>query len=162
MSFDSAVQFVIAEEGGFSADPNDPGGATKYGISQRAYPGLDIARLTKLDATNIYRRDYWDRLPSLPVPIDFIAFDFAVNAGIKTAVRALQLAIGVKDDGNFGPVSQRALISKPSIDVAILYSAERARHYALLDALDDHYARGWMRRTMRCFYHAIKSIEAAK
>jgi len=155
MGFSKAVEFVIGEEGGFTDDPRDRGGATKFGISQRAYPGLNIAKLTRDDAIHIYQRDYWDRLPSLPSPIDFLAFDFAVNAGIGRAVKCLQLAIGVKDDGNFGPVSHTKINKMAPIDVAILYQAERARHYAQIDD-GQTFIRGWMRRTMRAFAAALQ------
>ena len=61
-NFDRAFRFLIGEEGGYSADPHDPGGETKFGISKRAYPQLDIKSLTLDQAKAIYRRDYWDRL----------------------------------------------------------------------------------------------------
>lgn len=156
MPFVRAVEFVLSEEGGFSDDPRDRGGATKFGISQRAYPGLNIAKLTRDDAIAIYQRDYWDRLPTLPDDLAFLVFDFAVNAGVGRAVRLLQTAIGAKDDGWFGPKSRDQLKAFPPNELLIRFQAERARHYALLDDLDDVYARGWMRRTMRAFYAVLR------
>jgi lysozyme family protein len=66
--FTYAVNEVLRSEGGLVNDPADPGGLTNYGISQRAYPGVDIAKLTKEEAIAIYYRDYWlaakcDKLP---------------------------------------------------------------------------------------------------
>lgn len=155
MPFRSAVNFVIEEEGGYVNNPDDPGGETKYGISKRQYPDLDIASLTKDDAAGIYYRDYWSRLPKLPEPLDFLVFDCAVNCGVGRAIRLLQLAVGAADDGLWGPKSQRALEQHQSSHLVVNYQAERARYYALLDDLDDHFARGWMRRVMRAFQEAV-------
>lgn len=81
--FARCIEFVLAEEGGTVNDPHDPGGLTKYGISQRSYPDVDILRLTLDDATAIYRRDYWDKIrgDELPAGIDLLVFDSAVNQG---------------------------------------------------------------------------------
>jgi lysozyme family protein len=158
MSFDRAVVFVLEQEGGEVNDPNDPGGWTKYGISQRAYPDVDIPGLMIEEAKAIYRRDYWDKLPQLPNPVKLLAFDFGVNAGIGRAVKSLQAAIGVKVDGYWGPMSESKLDSFPAREVLIKYSAERARHYALLDDLDDLYARGWMLRTFRAYNEALALV----
>ncbi|MGJ8685854.1 MAG: glycoside hydrolase family 108 protein [Spongiibacteraceae bacterium] len=156
MTFKQALDFVLTEEGEETNDPKDPGGHTKYGISKKAYPNLNIAALTVDDAAEIYYRDYWAKLPTLPDVVHFLAFDCAVNCGTRRAIRILQLAIGAKDDGRWGPKSQAALEKKPLQELIINYQAERARFYALLDDLDDIYARGWMRRTMRAFFHAIQ------
>src|SRR6185312_16903801 len=55
-----AFKIVVGIEGGYSNDPRDPGGETKFGISKNAYPNLDIASLTLEQAQQIYLRDYWD------------------------------------------------------------------------------------------------------
>jgi lysozyme family protein len=62
--FDRAMTKMLAHEGGstFSNDSNNRGGATRYGISQKAYPDIDIQNLTKQKARDIYRRDYWSRV----------------------------------------------------------------------------------------------------
>lgn len=85
MTFDNAVSFVLAREGGYVFDPYDPGGATKYGISKRSYPNEDIANLTEDRAKEIYRKDYWTPLPPLPPAAKIVAFDAAVNQGRKFA-----------------------------------------------------------------------------
>lgn len=92
-----AYPFVLNMEGGFSTDPNDKGNytpsgefkGTKYGISARSYPHLDIANLTKEQALEIYKRDYW--LPSgaasQPWPLCLATFDVAINHGVGAAKR---------------------------------------------------------------------------
>jgi len=88
-SFPAAVAFVLSHEGGYSYDPQDPGGETKFGISRRAYPNIDIAALTEEGAKEIYLRDYWMPVAdALPTPADIVAFDAAVNQG-QTFARAM-------------------------------------------------------------------------
>ena len=62
MSFDRIIEFTLQEEGGYVNNPADPGGMTKYGISKRSYPNLDIANLTIDQAKAIYERDFWNQL----------------------------------------------------------------------------------------------------
>ncbi|WP_425526518.1 glycosyl hydrolase 108 family protein [Xanthomonas oryzae] len=50
---------MLSHEGGYVNDPRDPGGETQWGISKRAYPELNIRALTRDQAIEIYRRDYW-------------------------------------------------------------------------------------------------------
>ena len=99
-SFDRCVRAVLLEEGGLSDHQQDPGGLTKYGISRRAYPDLDIRRLTMDDVIEIYRRDYWNpvRCTDLPASLALLVFDSAVNQGAGTAARLLQKAVGVTED----------------------------------------------------------------
>ena len=97
MSFDKAFQITVGVEGGYVNDPADPGGETRYGISKRAHPDVDIKSLTLDQAKDIYRRDYWqpascDRMPER---IGHLVFDCAVHHGVKTAIKLLQRAITV-------------------------------------------------------------------
>ncbi|HPC92900.1 MAG TPA: glycosyl hydrolase 108 family protein [Myxococcota bacterium] len=123
--FDRAIHFVLAQEGGFVDDPRDPGGRTNFGISQRAYPDLDIASLTKQQATEIYREDYWKRAgcAELPWPVNLAHFDFAVNAGIGAASKLLG-----ESGGNFAA-----------------YLAARRAFYQSLNSFSV-FGQGWMNR----------------
>lgn len=93
--FDACLAFTLSWEGGYVNNPADPGGETKYGISKRAYPKLDIANLTLEQARDIYYRDYY--LPSgadaLPMPLAVVHFDSAVHHGLSRA------AVWLKDAG---------------------------------------------------------------
>ncbi len=82
-TFDQAVAFVLKWEGGYTYDPDDPGGETNFGITKKSYPALDIKNLTVGQARDIYYRDYWLAVngDTLVFPLDFIAFDTAVNCG---------------------------------------------------------------------------------
>jgi lysozyme family protein len=98
-------------KGVVSRDPKDPGGVTKYGISKRSYPELDIENLTRDDAIAIYYRDYYVKPGLDRIHSDSLAqkiFDFGVTAGPKTAVKALQealllLGVTIDQDGVLGP-----------------------------------------------------------
>lgn len=94
--FARAMVFVARWEGGYVNDPNDPGGETKYGISKRSYPQLDIANLTEAEAKAIYERDYWQAsgADGLPWPLSLVVFDSAVNAGVAKARGWLQTSAG--------------------------------------------------------------------
>ena len=85
--FDDAFRFILRHEGGYSNYPEDPGGETKFGISKRAYPNLDISSLKLHEAKEIYRRDYWNAsgADELPFPLNVAHFDTAVNCGIAKA-----------------------------------------------------------------------------
>ena len=87
MSFEEAVEKVLAHEGGFVDHPSDPGGATNFGISQRAYPDLDIKNLTREKAIEIYHRDYWVACGChhLSDRLAYVVFDAAVNSGVARA-----------------------------------------------------------------------------
>jgi len=80
-------------EGGFVDDPDDPGKATKYGISAKSYPDLDIANLTVDDAIKLYKRDYFTKSGAHLIPSRRIAwklFDTSVHNGPRRAARLLQ------------------------------------------------------------------------
>lgn len=85
--WDAAVRTLLIAEGGYVHDPRDSGGETKYGISKRSYPHLDIPNLTPDDAAAIYRKDYWERLPEGLTPrMRWFLFDCAVNHGVGRAL----------------------------------------------------------------------------
>ncbi len=138
------VDRVLSHEGGYVNDPNDPGGETKWGISKRSYPHLNIKDLTRQDAIAIYQRDFWQRVQGdkLPVPFVFQALDAAVNHGIGNAVRWMQRAAGVADDGVIGPVTLAAVARQEPADLVLLFNAERLEFYAKLKNFD-HFGRGW-------------------
>lgn len=146
MNFDRAVSHVIHLEGSFIDDPRDFGGRTKYGISQRAYPGEDIANLTIDRAKYLYKRDYWDkcRCDELPPRLAYYVFDAAVNQGVKAAITILQQVLKVNVDGAIGPVTIKAAQSK-NPEIPALYMSQRAIRYSQL-AQFNIYGLGWLKR----------------
>ena len=115
-TFNEIIEKVLEHEGGYVNDPKDLGGETKYGITKRFYPELNIKELTIEKAKQIYKDDYWDRnrVESLPQNLWHIYFDMCVNMGKRTAVKVLQRAAvnrgrNIEVDGGLGPATIGAL-----------------------------------------------------
>ena len=109
-NFNDIIEKVLQHEGGYVNDPNDLGGETKYGITKRFYPDLDIKNLTKDKAKEIYYEDYWlkNKVDKMPLHLQYIYFDMCINMGKRTAVKILQgSCIGkgkkIALDGGLGP-----------------------------------------------------------
>lgn len=149
-AFAPILDFTLAEEGGYVNDPNDPGGETRYGISKRAYPDLDIKGLTRDAAAKIYERDYWAavRGADLPAPVAIVLFDSAVNCGVGSAIRWLQEICQVRVDGDFGPKTLAAALSRDPLRLAEHLLWRRLKYYATLKHFPT-YARNWVTRTAR-------------
>jgi lysozyme family protein len=92
--FDHAFTIVVGEEGGYVNNPKDPGGETKFGISKRSYPNLDIRNLTIEDAKGIYQRNYWAPLgcDKFPWLVSLPLFDCGINCGVTEALLLLHKA----------------------------------------------------------------------
>jgi|SRR3990167_1681605 len=150
MNFDDAFDRLMGHEGGEVDNSSDPGGYTKYGISKRSYPGEDIAAMTKERAKIIFRRDFWDRInaDNLTDGIAWQAVDFAYHSGPETAVRYLQRALGVADDGVWGPVSQAATEAMSEPDTIMRLVAWRLDYMTRLKNWSNA-GRGWVRRMAR-------------
>ena len=147
MNFDQAFDLVIGHEGGYVNDPRDPGLETNWGISKRSYPNLDIKSLTLEQAQAIYRRDYWqqascDRMqPKIAVAV----FDSAVHHGPKTAIKLLQRALKVADDGEYGRVTHGTLQARDTNETFDLLLAQRAIYLTTCPAWPT-YKLGWLKR----------------
>ncbi len=145
MTFDDAFARILGNEGGYTNNPADPGGETNWGISKRSYPDVDIANLTQAGAKAIYLRDFWNPIGDAHPAVKFQVFDFAVNSGIQTAIRKLQSAVGVADDGHWGPISAAALASMDVNDVLMRFVAQRLRFWTGLSTWPT-FGRGWANR----------------
>lgn len=168
--FDAAFTVLMGHEGGYVNDPRDPGGETKYGISKRAYPNVDIPSLTLEDAKTIYFRDYW--VPAgcdlCPPALAVVVFDAAVNNGVDRAVRLLQEGLGVTADGIIGNQTRGALtrLTDPSTALANTHGARIAFMAGL--STWPTYGKGWSRRLALLPYQAaqiaaqVGALEPAK
>lgn len=147
MTFQEVFDRTMGQEGNYVNDPNDPGGETKFGISKREYPKLIIKELTREDAFNIYKKDFWDVIDgnNLPGSVGYQLFDFAINSGIRTSIRYLQRALGIADDGYFGPISRSAVRQSTETDIIMNLNAERLDFMTRLSKWDN-FSKGWARR----------------
>ncbi len=146
-NFTRAMELVFESEGGYVNDPNDPGGETKFGITKRDYPLIDIANLDKATAATIYLKDYWTpaKCDAFAWPLCLFVFDAAVNQGLDAANRCLQRAAGVAVDGIAGTQTMRAVANQDPRELAALFLAERAIRYTGTRNFDK-YGRGWFKR----------------
>lgn len=141
MSFELAMKFVgqwewgNRRDGGYTNDPHDPGGETKWGISKRAHPDVDIKNLTYEKALEIYRRDYWNpiKCDNLGPRLSIVAFDTAVNCGVGRTKRWLKNVESVEGE-------------KRKVQLLI---EQRIIHYQTLVRDNEtflRYIKGWMNR----------------
>jgi lysozyme family protein len=148
---------IVAREGGFANDPDDPGGATNYGVTLATLQRLgidrtadgrvdvaDVRALTRADAAEIYVEHYFrrPRLAELPIAVQASVFDMYVNAGAN-AIKILQrlvtrMGFPASDDGVLGPATIRAAsradLAAPGYFADAYGIARRNYYYAVGDA----------------------------
>ena len=122
-SWEKALKFTLDYEGYYANDPDDEGGETVRGIARKKHPDwlgwAEFDRMReKLGSPHaaardhvveamvhaFYRTEYWDKMRAEEMPWKpaMALFDFAVNSGVKTAVKKLQMVVGVAADGVVG------------------------------------------------------------
>lgn len=155
----NAFERIVASEGGLSMDPQDRGNwtsgvvgqgelkGTKYGVSAMAYPFLNIATLTKDAAQYYFEKDYWDKVQAdhFHPAIAFQLVDASYNHGRGNAIRMLQRAVDVADDGIIGPLTLDSVNGEDTDDVLHLFNAERLVFYTKISTFN-RYGKGWVRR----------------
>lgn len=165
--FDLAIVKTLAREGGskYTETPGDTGGATKYGISQRAYPQLNIKTLTEADAKAIYKRDYWDKIQGDSITNQHIAesiFDFAVNSGVSTSIKIAQKSVNrvlpaaIEVDGAMGKRTLAAInhcgefTNSRELFLSV-FALEKIQRYADIcnkNREQSKFLLGWVNRTL--------------
>ncbi|MGV0961840.1 MAG: glycoside hydrolase family 108 protein [Limnohabitans sp.] len=149
---------ILGHEGGYWDD--QVGGPTKWGISKRSYPDLDIPALTVEDAEVIYRRDF---LAPLQVNryedgLAFQLLDFAVNSGQQTAIKVLQRALGLNPDGLIGSKTLATIAGKSESDLVMIVIAARLQFMASLKNWDSN-SEGWANRMARNLLSAAEDTD---
>lgn len=173
-SFKQALAWVLESEGGNDDDPDDPGGRTSRGITQREWNAYcDVAGIPRGDVwkapqgaiEDIYHRTYWLPYgPVLPPGVDYVFFDEAVNAGPHTAVIMLQVGLGFtgKDlDGHMGVITSAALVKAKPADLIKAMSAYRVHYYKMIEIhrpVMRKYDKGWMNRVTFCEHNALTLV----
>jgi len=159
--FEGAIEIVLMNEGGYSNDPDDRGGATKYGITEHLYKSIGlpgtVADLSLQDAVEIYKKHFWNPHQYKNIDSQYIAnkiFDLSVNMGYiaagKVAQRAVRAANGFKldDDGIIGKKTLEQINGiKPNTLLPAIRS-EAACHYRSLTHLKGFtkFINGWLNR----------------
>jgi len=164
-AFLKAMSFVEQSEGGTNFDPLDRGGFTKFGISAKTYPDLDIKNLTLYEARWLYYDDFWlrNRCGEFREEVSTVLFDSSVNCGVSSAARWIQQSCNLKS-GN--------LVVDGIIGSATVATANRNIHYSLIqgivayrlqrysDLLRKHpeqkkYIRGWIKRVSHLLLYVM-------
>lgn len=159
-NFDKCLAFTLKEEGGNDDDPNDHGGRTSRGITQREWDAYrtaeidrpeDVWKASDTDVRAIYHDKYWEpHCPQLPTGLDLCFFDFAVNAGPGQAIKKLQVTLNIPSDGEWGSQTEAAVKSTPVTPKLIndFCDAREAFYKGL--AQFSRYGKGWTSRNERC------------
>lgn len=154
--FRKAVKFVLEKEGHLSNDSADEGGLTKFGISTKAYPDLDIRGLTKEQAIDIYRRDYWE--PQLCGLMEdwlaIVVFGTSVIMGVWKAAMLVQQSINMcggslVEDGDIGPKTIAAVKQMDQTKLGMYVLAERLKFCTRLcrkKPSQKRFLSGWVNR----------------
>ena len=165
-AFEHGWKFVQRWEGGYVNDPADPGGETKYGISKRAHPEVNIKDLTLEQAAQIYRKDYWDALkldqlvetrPLFAITV----FDAAVNLGPLQARKLAQKAAGATPDGIWGPLTRKAFRERSDmvlVEMMCFYRRQYYREIVLNKPAMGKFIKGWLRR-VEALQQYVRTVE---
>ena len=163
-NFKSSLDHILKSEGGFQDDLRDNGnklpdgrkGCTNLGVTQavwEAYVGhkvstSDMKALTPDKVAPFYKRRYWDAVhgDDLPSGVDYLAFDFAINAGAGRALKTLQSVVGVPADGAIGPKTLTAVKAIDSKELINKYTNAKEDFYRALPSFNI-YGKGWLART---------------
>jgi len=167
--FTRCVDLIFRHEGGFVDDPADPGRATNMGITLGTLAAVrgtpvsreDVQNLTRDEARQIYRAQYWNALgcDSLPAGIDLVVFDFGVNAGVARSAKLLQQLVHVEADGEIGPITVGAARTIDPAHIINAFSDARMDHYRGLSTWE-RFRNGWTRRTAEIREAAMKMLPA--
>ena len=157
--FDICLERVLKHEGGFVQDIFDSGGMTNLGVTKRVWEEFvghpvsenDMRTLTVEKVSKLYKQRYWDRVQAdkLPKGVDYVVFDFSINAGVGRAVKTLQSTVGSNPDGIIG---NQTLARINGTDPKVLvqqYSDARVDFYQGIVARKPDQARfikGWLNR----------------
>lgn len=155
--FPQALAKVLASEGGYSNDPQDPGGATNKGIIQSEYDKYrwskklgvrSVKFITDAEVSDIYRNSYWlaGKCDQMPAGVSYVVFDGNVNSGVSQSAKWLQRALGVDDDGVVGPKTLAALAAYPNKDALIDSICDQRLKFLQSLKTWPHFGKGWASR----------------
>jgi type VI secretion system secreted protein VgrG len=149
--FEPAVTITLANEGSALVDdPNDAGGLSRYGISQRSYPAVNIRELTEEQAKLLYKKDFWKYDDVIDQPLANKIFDASVNMGNR-AILILQGLVfqALKPDAVWGPETLDCVNRADAGTLLAQYRSALAQHYRNIVANnpeDEKFLEGWLRR----------------
>jgi len=166
-NFDEALKAIFKHEGGYVHHKLDPGGMTNLGVTKRVWEAWvgkavgekEMRALTPATVAPLYKKQYWDAVKAdeLPTGLDYLMFDFAINAGPGRAIKTMQKAIGTNPDGAIGPKTMQALKDADQADLIAKFSMEKELFYKALPTFAT-FGKGWMRRVAEAQSHAVTML----
>ena len=155
-NFEKCLAEVLKHEGGYSDHPEDKGGATNYGVTQKVWEEWvghpvtkdDMKNLVPSNVMGLYHNRYWDacKCDDLPAGVDYCVFDTAVNSGRVRAIKFLQAVVGTVPDGSIGPITIASVNSRGSKLTIEQYSDKREAFLRGLSGFPT-FGKGWLNRT---------------
>lgn len=159
-AFANALKFVLLWEGGYVNHPDDPGGATNKGVTQKVYDAWrkaqgqapqSVKAIADAEVHAIYEGQYWTptRCPQLDTPLNIAQFDTAVNMGVGRAARFLQKAAGAAVDGQIGQGTLQCVAGCDAGELLVRYCDVREAFYQSLVQKNPKlrvFLKGWMNR----------------
>jgi hypothetical protein len=155
-NFDDFIEIVFKNEGGFSDNKDDTGGATMYGISSVYNPEyttkIKNRKLTKEDAKAIYKNKYYNplQIKMLNNPrLRFQVFDFAVNAGISRAISTLKQVVKLDTKASIADTVKKAnFLEEGGYNVWLNYKLARIKYYtSIATGTKYQFLKSWLNRT---------------
>ena len=157
-NWEKSCDKVLESEGGYQLTTlvGDSGGQTYAGIARNPNPHWEGWELIDKGETppkeivrSFYKANFWDKVrgDELPAGIDYLVYDFAVNAGVGRAVKTLQSAVGTNPDGVIGPATIAAV--KSSTDLVEKFSNVKEAFYkGIVERKPDQarFIKGWLNR----------------
>ena len=154
-NWQKSFELMLKSEGGFVNHPSDPGGMTNLGVTKATWENwvgresdeAEMRGLTPEKVEPLYKKKYFDavRGDELPVGLDYLLFDFAVNAGAGRAIKTLQSAVGVTPDGGFGPLTLAAVQAIDPVELIEKFSQAKEDFYRSLGTFAT-FGKGWLNR----------------
>jgi lysozyme family protein len=159
-----AFEFMIQNEGGYVLHevPHDRGGMTYAGIARNRWPQwpgwteIDAGRVPDAPVVRrFYRENFWVPIRGDEIQSQAIAetiFDFAVNAGMRVAVRLAQVIVGTTPDGILGPITLAALNRHNPEMFGLEYALAKIARYRDIvtrDRTQMKFLLGWINRTLK-------------
>lgn len=152
--YETVFERIVGHEGSYVLDSRDPGRETKFGISKRSYPNLNIKDLTLSQAKAIWFHDFWMPVRDLPHrSVQFQLCDAAYHHGFHNAIQFLQRAVGVADDGIWGVRSKEAYEKLTENDILLRFIGYRLQFMTKLSTFTA-FGRGWSSRIAENLFYA--------
>ena len=166
-NWEKSLALVLKSEGGYVNNPADPGGMTNLGVTKvvwEEWVGHPVdekimRELTPDRVAPLYKRKYWDacNCDNLPLGIDYLVFDFAVNAGVGRSAKTLQTAIGCVPDGAIGPNTMAAINKAEPKSLIDKFSIAKTNFYQSLKTFSV-FGKGWLRRVDETKKNALEML----